>query len=93
MEPRTSGVTTQLVVGRIVSVLQAIERGHKTIKESSWVLHNKGGARRVSMSQGSHSCTKGYTDTWVGWEVTICVTVHDGMSGLRPNGVGGGHLR
>jgi len=31
--------------------------------------------------------------TRVGWEVTVGVTVHDGMSNLRKNGAGGGHLR
>ena len=45
------------------------------------------------MSQGSHLRTRGYAVAQVGWEVTIGVTVHDGMSDLRPNGTGGGHLR
>jgi len=29
----------------------------------------------------------------IGWEVTIGVTIHDRMSGLRPKGASGGHLR
>ena len=30
---------------------------------------------------------------WVGWEVTVGIVVHEGMSDLRPNGAGGGYLR
>lgn len=45
------------------------------------------------MSQGSRPCMEGCTAARVGWEVTVDVTVHDGMSDLRPNGVGGEHLR
>lgn len=54
MEPCMGGMTTLLAIGSIVSVLHAVEREHQTIKESVWELHDKGGARRVNMSQGSH---------------------------------------
>lgn len=36
---------------------------------------------------------EGHAATRVGWEVTIGVTIHDRMSNLRPNRVGGGHSR
>jgi len=36
---------------------------------------------------------EGCAATQVGWEVTVGVTVHDGMSGLRPNGASDRHLR
>ena len=36
---------------------------------------------------------EGCAATWVGWEVTIGVTIHNGMSNLSPNGVGNEHLR
>ena len=31
--------------------------------------------------------------TWVGWEVTVGITIHDMMSNLRQKGAGSGHLR
>lgn len=49
--------------------------------------------RRNSQSQGSCPRRGRYAATWIGWEVTIGVTVHDEMSGLRPNGEDGGLLR
>jgi len=39
--------------------------------------------RRISMSQGSRPCIGGYTAVWVGWEVTVGVTVHDKRSNIR----------
>ena len=45
------------------------------------------------MSQGSRPRIEGNAATLVGWEVIVGVTVHDKMSDLRPNGVGGGNLR
>lgn len=42
---------------------------------------------RVATSQG------GCAAAWVGWEVTVGVTILDKMSDLRQKGVGGGHLR
>ena len=35
----------------------------------------------------------GYATTQVGQKVTIEVTIHDGILDLRPNAVGGKHLR
>ena len=49
--------------------------------------------RKISMSQGSHARTGGCTSTLVCWEVTIGITVQDGMSDLRKKGAGGEHLR
>ena len=74
-------------------MLQAVEREHRTIKESAWELCNKGGTHRVSMSQGSLPRNEGCAAAQVGWEVTVSIIVHDGMSNLRPNGVGSKHLR
>ena len=63
MEPRAGGATTLLTIGRIVSALQIVERERGTIKESSRELRDKGGACRVSMSQGSLPCTEGCAAT------------------------------
>lgn len=74
-------------------MLQEVERKCETIKNYAWELRNKGGVHRVYMSQGSRSHTGGCAAMRVGWEVTVGVIVHDGMSSLRPNEVGGRHLR
>ncbi len=36
---------------------------------------------------------EGCAATQVGWEVTVGVTIHDGMFDLKPNGAGNGNLR
>ena len=45
------------------------------------------------MSQGPRQCKDSCAVAWVGWKVTVIVTIHDVMLGLRPNGAGGKHLR
>ena len=55
-------------------------------------LHNKGVARKISMSQGSHPHMGGYATMREGWEVTVGVTIHGKMSKLRQRGAGGGKL-
>ena len=74
-------------------MLQASEREHGTIKYSTWELHDARDDHKIRMSQGSQPCIEGYATTRVGREVTVEVTIHDGMCHLRPNGVGSGHLR
>ena len=74
-------------------MLQAIERECGTIKESMWELHDQEGTHRISMSQASCPCRWDYATTWLGWEVTIGITVHDKMSNLRQKGVGDQQLR
>ena len=56
-------------------------------------MRDKGGARRINMSQGSRPCTGDCGAMWIGLEVTIVVTIHDRMFDLRQKGVGEGHLR
>ena len=56
-------------------------------------MHNKGDAHKISMSQGSRSRMGGCAAARVGWEVTVGITVHDGMSDLRQKGADDGHLR
>jgi len=56
-------------------------------------LRDKEVAHRISMSHRSRPTTRGCAVAWVGWEVTIGVTVHDKMSNLRQQGAGGGKLR
>ena len=74
-------------------MIEVVERERKTIKESISELCDEGGAHRISMSQGLRPRMGGFTATQVGWEVTIGVTIHDGMSELRQKGAGGGYLR
>ena len=69
------------------------KRECRTIKEFVWELPDKGGACRISLSQGSCLRTWDCVAVQVGWEVTVGVTVHDGMSDLRQKGAGDGHLR
>jgi len=45
------------------------------------------------MSQGPQPCKGGCSTVPVGRKVTVEVTIHDVMLDLRPNGVGGMHLR
>jgi len=83
LKHRIGGVTTWLSVGSAISVLQEIEREHKTLKDSILEMHKKEVACRIGMSQGPQSRIGGCNVAWVGWEVTIGVTVHDKRSNLR----------
>ena len=60
-------------------MLQAVERERGTIKYSTWGLCDMRDARKSRTSQGSRSCMEGCVAAWVGWEVTIGVTIHDGV--------------
>jgi len=64
-----------------------------TINYSAWELRALRGVCRSKMSPGLRPRLERCVEVWVGWEVTIGVTIHDEMSDLRPNGVGDGHLR
>jgi len=48
---------------------------------------------KISMMYGSRPRTRGYATMWVGWEVTVGVTIHDMISNLRQRGADGGKLR
>ena len=87
------GATTWLAVGSTISTLQVVERKCGTMKESMWELCDKGVAPRTSTSQGSCSHRGGCIVTWVGWEVTVGVTIHNEMSNLRQKGAGSRQLR
>ena len=50
-------------------------------------------ACKREVSQGKRQHKGGCVVARVGWKVTVIVTIHDVMLGLRPNGVGGRHLR
>ena len=52
-------------------MLQVVEREHGTIKESIWELCDKGGVRRISMSQGSRPCMGCCAAVQVGCEVNL----------------------
>ena len=56
-------------------------------------LHDKEVACEIGMSQRLHPRRGDCATMRVGWEVTVGVTIHDGISDLRPIGVGDEHLR
>lgn len=74
-------------------MFQAVERGHGIINKSTGELHGREVLRRANMSPRSRSHTTCYAATWVGWEVTIDVTVHDKRSNLRHKGADDGPLK
>ena len=45
------------------------------------------------MSQGLRQRKGSYDATQVGWNMTVIVTIHNVMLGLRSNGAGDRHLR
>lgn len=73
-------------MGIIVLTLQVVERRRRTIKYFARELRNDRTARRSEVSQGSRQCKGSCAAMRVGWKVTVIVTIHDVMLGLRPNG-------
>ncbi len=93
LEPYIGDSTRWLYEGSIVLALQAVERRRGTINYYARELHNVGTTRRRKVSQGPRHCKGSFAVAHVGWKVTVIVTIHDVMLGLRPNGAGGRHLR
>lgn len=87
---RTRGATTWLSIGGPVSVLHAVERGRRTIKQAAGKLCGLVVVRRANQTHRMHPCTKRYVVAWEGWKTTVVVTVHDKMSHLWHRGAGGG---
>lgn len=80
-------------MGSIVLSLHAVERRRRTINYSTLELHDDRTVRRTEVSQGLPQCKGSCATAQVGWKVTVIVTNHDVMLGLRPNEAGGRNLR
>jgi len=80
-------------MGSIVLALQVAKRRRGTINYSAQELHNVRTAHNSKVSQRLRQRRGGYDAARVGWKVIVIVTIHNVMLGLRPNGVGGRHLR
>ena len=93
LKPYTSGPAICLAARSTVLMLQAAEKRRGTINYSARELCDVRIAHSSEVSQGPRQREGSCTAARVGWKVTITVTIHDVMLGLRPNGAGGGHLR
>ena len=89
----TGGLTIWLADRSIVLALQVAESRRGTINYSTWELHDDRTARRSEVSQVLQQHKGSCAVVWVGWKVTVIVTIHDVMLVLRPNGVGSKHSR